>query len=812
MIRNLFGGIAIAVATAGSLQAAGPQQSPTADAATYRAVLNRYCVTCHNDKLKTAGLLLDKMDVDKVSEGAPVWEKVARKLRTRSMPPAGAPRPDNGTYDSFATYLETALDNAAAAKPNPGRPAVHRLNRTEYANAVRDMLALEIDARSLLPADDAGYGFDNIADALSVSPGLLERYVSAATKVSRLAVGDPGVTPSAETFEISEKLRQADRVSEDLPFGSRGGMAIRYRFPLDGEYSVKIRLRTNNNRYIYGLQEGLGEPHQLEVSVDGTRIKTFTIGGERKGKKRTVNNSASDGDEEDPDIKKYELTADEGLEVRFPALAGTRTVAISFVRPGEPEGIFRPQAYADPRQSYKGGDPEVSSVTLAGPYNAKGLGDTASRRKIFLCRPTGGAEDSLCAKKILSTLVRRAYRRPVTDEDVQPLVSLYQAGQRDGGFEAGIEMALESVLVSPEFLFRIESDPVPPSAIAPGAAYRVTDLDLASRLSFFLWSTIPDDPLLSLAARGKLKDREVLQQQVRRMLADPRSKALVQNFAGQWLLLRNMSQVIPDEELYPDFDDNLRQAFEQETSLFFESMLREDHSVLDLLSANYTFVNERLARHYGIPDIHGSNFRRVTVTEENRKGLLGQGSLLTLTSYATRTSVVLRGKWLLENILGTPPPPPPPNVPSLTERSSDGKILSVRQQMERHRANPACSGCHSRMDPLGFALENFDAIGKWRTTEGAANNPIDSSGALTDGTKFQGPAELRKVLLRQPEQFSTVVTEKLLTYALGRQIDYYDAPAVRKIVREAAPNYRWSSLIYGIINSTPFQMRRSPEP
>ncbi|MBI4464008.1 MAG: DUF1592 domain-containing protein [Acidobacteria bacterium] len=701
------------------------------------------------------------------------------------------PRPDKATYDSFATYLETELDRAATAHPNPGRPAIHRLNRAEYTNAIRDLLAVDIDGRSLLPTDDSGYGFDNIADVLSVSPLLLERYMSAARKISRRAIGDAAIRPDVETYDVPQFLTQEDRTSEDLPFGSRGGIAIRHHFPLDGDYTIRIRLQRNFDGYILGL----GEPHQLEVRLDRARIKLFTIGGEHKSKQEQE--------------EYVQFTADAGLEIRFPANAGTRLVGVAFLKEtSKSEDVLRSRLLGYVFSHPGEGNPAVGSVAISGPYDAKGPGETPSRRKIFVCRPTGSQDEETCAKKILSTLARRAYRRPVTDADVQTLLGFYKAGRGEGGFEAGIEMALQAILVSPEFLFRIERNPV---NVAPGAAYRISDFELASRLSFFLWSSIPDDQLLDLAARGKLQDSEVLQQQARRMLQDARSKALVNNFAGQWLYLRNMGSVSPDPDAFPDFDDNLREAFQRETELFFESLLREDRSVVALLNADYTFLNERLARHYQIPNVYGSHFRRVVLSEEERKGLLGQGSILTVTSYANRTSPTIRGKWLLENILGTPPPPPPPNGPSLKDRGENGKILSVRQRLEQHRANPVCASCHSRMDPLGFALENFDAIGKWRTAED--NTPVDSSGVLPDGTKFQGPAELRKILLSNPEQFVTTITEKLLTYALGRGVEYYDAPAIRKIVREAAPNdYRWSALIMGIVKSTPFQMRRSLEP
>ena len=829
MTRMLFCWIGIALAGVGWLEAARPQPAgpDLASAATQRALLDRYCVTCHNEKLKTAGLMLDKMDVEKVSEGAPVWEKVVRKLRTGAMPPAGMPRPDKAAYDSFATYLESALDSAAAANPNPGKELVHRLNRAEYTNAVRDLVAVEIDGESLLPADESTYGFDNIGDALSVSPVLLERYIAVARKISRLAIGDPTVRPAFETYDVPKLLVQDDRVSEDLPFGSRGGIAIRHYFPLDGEYVIRIRLQRNSRDYI----RGLAEPHQLDVRLDGVRVKLFPVGGEHYGKTSPMFSRATPLG--DPKQEEYEHGMDAGLEVRFPAKTGFHNVGVAFVEEeAAPEGFFQPRMTQFDVVTYKGGNPAVESVTIGGPFDPRGVGETASRSKIFVCHPGGvesrglspgqaagsgklaGNSEEACARKILSTLAHRAYRRPVTDKDVQTLLSFYKASRaaenNGSGFDSGIERALERILVGPEFLFRIERDP---ANLAPNTVHRISDLELATRLSFFLWSSIPDEQLLDLAGHGKLKDPAILEQQVRRMLADSRSKALVSNFAGQWLYLRTLQKVSPDPEAFPEFDENLRTAFQQETELFIDSMLREDRSVLDLLKADYTFLNERLARHYGIPNVYGSHFRRVTLSDDARKGLVGQASILTVTSYATRTSPTLRGKWILENILGAPPPPPPPNVPSLQDRGADGKILSVRQQMERHRANPACAVCHTRMDPLGFALENFDAIGHWRTTSGADNTPIDSSGVLPDGAKFNGPAELRTILLSRPQEFVTAVTEKLMTYALGRGVDYYDQPSIRKIMREATANdYRWSSLILGVVKSTPFQMRKSPEP
>ena len=773
------------------LQSSSPGSPP---AAQHRAVLNRYCVTCHNQELKTAGLMLDNIDVDKISEGTEVWKMVLDKLRAGAMPPAGMPRPDKPTTDALVAWLETELSREATAKPNPGRPAIQRFNRAEYTNAIRDLLAVDIDGASLLPADDVSYGFDNIGDVLSVSTMLMERYMSASRKIAQLAIGDPAMR--SETYNVHRFLVQEDRISEDLPFGSRGGMAIRHFFPLDGDYVIKIRLKRD---YSGEVILGIDEPHQLDVRLDGARIKLFQVGGEQ----------GTPGSNAESDPVEYRRTADAGLEVRFPADAGSRLVGVTFAKETTvPEGRFQPRLAGIETKYWRDNPLSVTSVTISGPYDVKGRGDTPSRRRIFLCRPTGSEDEEACAEKILSALARRAYRRPVTDADVQTLLSLYKEAQSSQGFEAGIGMALRAILVSPEFLFRIERDP---AGVAPDTAYRISDLELASRLSIFLWSSIPDDQLLDLAAAGKLKDPAVLEEQVGRLLADSRSQALVDNFAGQWLYLRNMRLVTPEQSVFPTFDENLRQAFQQETELFFESMLREDRSVMDLLTADYTFVNERLARHYQIPNIYGNHFRRVTLSDEHRRGLLGQGSILTVTSYANRTSPVLRGKWLLENMLGTPPPPPPPNVPALKDRGEDGEALSVRERMEQHRADPACASCHEVMDPLGFALENFDGIGRWRTTS-EANTPIDASGVLPDGTQFEGPVGLRELLVSRRQQFVTTVTERLLTYALGRGVENYDAPAVRKIIQEAAPSdYRWSSIIMGIVKSVPFQMRRSAE-
>ena len=795
MLRTTAALIGIALVSVGCLPAAAqqPSNSNPSPAATQRALLDRYCVTCHNERLKTAGLMLDKIDVGNVTESAEVWEKVIRKLRTGAMPPTGMPRPDPGAYDSFASYLETSLDSAAAARPYAGRPGVHRLNRAEFKNTMRDLLALEIDAEALLPADDSGYGFDNIGDVLSVSPMLLEKYISVARQVSRLAVGDPSIRPTMSIYDADRFSLQNVRASEELPFGSRGGTAVHHYFPVDGEYDLKIRLQQNRDGMIIGLT-GL---HRLDVRLDGARIKQFTIGTDASNEKP-------------PDSAEVEA----GLEVRFAAKAGDHVVGVAFLdEESLAEGMLKPPVsellLKDWNQAT--GDPGVGSISISGPFNAVGAGETPSRSKIFVCHPPEGAnrnQEEECAHKILSTLARRAYRRPVKEEEIQTLLTFYEAGRDDRGFEAGIEMALRRMLVSPSFVFRAERDP---ANVAQGASHRISDVELASRLSYFLWSSMPDAELLQAAEAGKLRDNEVLQQQVRRMLADSRSKALVDNFVGQWLNVRSIRTITPDPQIFYEFDDSLRAAFEKETELFFEAMLREDRSVVDLLNADFTFVNERLARHYGIPNIYGGSFKRVTLKDEARMGLLGKGAVLTVTSLPNRTSPVARGKWMLENILGTPPPPPPPNVPALQEDKTSLK-LTMRERMEKHRANAVCASCHARMDPLGFAMDNFDAVGRWRTTETEANIPIDVSGQLPDGTKFAGPVELRNLIIRNPEQFATTITEKLLTYALGRGVEYYDQPAIRAILREAAPsNYRWSALVLGIARSAPFQMRTPSE-
>jgi hypothetical protein len=807
--RSLPGAVSVRAASAVSQQ---PSPGNAAAALPPRAVLDRYCVTCHNQRLKTAGLALDALDLTHVAEHAEVWEKVVRKLRTGAMPPAGRPRPEKAVYDATSAWLEEELDRAAAAHPRPGRPTLHRLNRAEYRNAVRDVLGLDIAAESLLPPDNAGYGFDNIGDVLSLSPALTERYLGAAAKISQMAIGRARGSPAPETYFVPTDLDQQARVSEDLPFGSRGGTAIRYYFPADGEYLLKIRLHET----AAGLRGMLAEPSQLDVRIDGVKVQTFPVGGRRPRQQQNAPKPEQEKDASKPPQEQLTPAAAGAaarraageFEVRVPVKAGSRLVQVYFVQRTSAllEDLIEPELRSTSLPNDTSGEPAVSSVIITGPYDAIGAGDSPSRRRIFVCRPQG-AEDVACAKRIISNLARRAYRRPVTDAGLQDLFDLYLDGARRGGFESGIEVALRAILVSPEFLFRFESEP---PNIAPKAAYRITDLELASRLSFFLWSSVPDDELLEIAAQGRLRSPAVLEQQVRRMLADRRSQALVSNFAGQWLHVRNVAGLQPSPELFFEFDDNLRQAFQRQTELFFESILRGDRTVLDLLDADYTFVNERLARHYGIPGVYGEQFRRINLPPDSvRRGLLGQGSILTVTSYANRTSPVLRGKWILENILGTPPPPPPPDIPELIERSSDGKVLPMRERMAQHRDNPVCASCHGQMDPLGLALENFDAIGRWRVVD-ESDTPIDASGTLPDRTGFQGPAELRKVLMGRADDFVVTLTDKLLTYALGRGLEYYDAPAVRHIKRESArTNYRFASLIMAIVESTPFQMRQA---
>jgi mono/diheme cytochrome c family protein len=776
---------------------AGAAYGFQAPATPARELVTKYCVSCHNQKLKTANLVLDGADAEHVFNSAETWEKVIVKLRSRSMPPPGIRRPDNATYDAVADWLETELDHAAASHVNPGRTAsLHRLNRTEYANAVRDLIAVDVDAQAMLPPDEQAYGFDTNAEALAMQPALLDRYVAAAANIARRAVGDAKMPPAFERYGAIQGnsneqtyLRQTERLTEDFPLGSRGGIAVRHYFPVDGEYVFKIRLQRNYESVIRGLNLA----NQFEIRVDGNRVGQFTIGG--GGAASQAKNFLYDGDE--------------ALQVRVPVKAGLRRVVATMLKSedAEPEGAGPDRIPTWSRESDNAAAPTaISSLLVGGPYDAKVPQESPSRQLIFVCQPNGRSEETPCATKILTKLARRAYRRAASNDDVETLLAFYKQGRAAGSFDDGIRAALERTLVSPDFLFRIEADP---AGVAPGQVYRISDVELASRLSFALWSSIPDDALLDVAIRGKLREPAVLEQQVSRLLADPRARtSLVQNFFSEWLQIRNVRLLNPESTKFPWFDDNLRAAFVKEIELFLDAQLKEDRSIVSLLTSNETFVNEQLARHYGIPDVYGSHFRKVTLTDENRFGLLGKASVLAVTSYTTRTSPTIRGKWLLENILAAPMPAPPPNIPALEASNKGGKPLSVREMLEMHRANPACASCHARMDPLGFSLENFDAIGQWRTTD--AGKTINASGVLLDGTQVTGPAALQHALVAQKQQFVRAVTEKLLTYSLGRGLEFYDAPAIRGIVRDAAADdYRWSAVVLGIVKSAPFQMRRS---
>jgi len=788
----------------------------TSSGADRRRFLDTYCVSCHNQKLRTAGLELDRVAAAHPGADAGTWERVIAKLRAGSMPPPGMPRPSADVYHAVASSLESEIDHAWELHPNPGRiGAVHRLNRAEYRNAIRDLFALDFDVRPLLPGDDTADGsFDNFADVLSISTAHLERYMSVARQVTRLATGLPPTSPTIERFEIPLHVLQNDRQSEDLPLGSRGGIAIHHQFPVDGEYLIKVRLQRQYQDYL----KGMGWPQQLDLRLDGKLLKRFTVGGGAKGRPAAAS-YAGDGEPGfagDPEWEKYmQITGDADLEVRVPIKAGPRIVGVSFVRDlWEPEGLPQPlqrgrviaddQVYMDYAN--------VGSVQIGGPYQIAGLAkDTPSRRAIFICQPKVAAEERACAARILTSVARRAYRRPVTKSDGQTLLQFFDTGRRDGGnFDSGIQFALERVLVDPDFLLRVHREATTPDQAAKGVSH-LSDMEVASRLSFFLWSSIPDERLLALAESGQLTKPPVLEKEAKRMLADPRAlDAFVDNFAAQWLNLRRVDEVVVDPVRYPNYDESLLLAFKKETELFIGSTFREDRSVVHLLNADYTFVNERLARHYGIAGIYGSRFRRVTLPNHGQRGgLLAQGSLLVTTSYPDRTSPVLRGKWLLNNIFGLPVPPPPPGVDTTLETKPGAKPVSMRERLAQHRSNSSCNSCHSVIDPLGFALENFDVIGGWRTID-ESGKPVDASGATVSGSKIDGLTGLRALLLDQPEQFPRTVTEKLLSYALGRRLEYYDRPAVRSIVREAAAkDYRWSSLIIGIVKSPTFLMETS---
>ncbi|MED5412466.1 MAG: DUF1592 domain-containing protein [Pseudomonadota bacterium] len=757
----------------------------------YRQMVDRYCVVCHNQRtvdadasaitdplgsqLRAVGLALDSLDINNVPAEANHWEKVIRKLRAGLMPPAGMPRPDGSQLESFRQWLQSELDNAALKNPNPGRKATfHRLNRAEYKNAIRDLLALEIEVDNYLPADDASYGFDNIGGVLRISQSLMERYLEASRTISRLAVGSPPPAPISQTFRTQQDEQQHARTT-GLPIGTRGGILVPYQFPVDADYELNVQLSGTR---------GIVDTHRLEIAIDGVPIETIEVG------------------------------ASSTIDLQIPVAAGPREVSVAFYR--RPPALVEQvrERFENPRTSGNSGGPLgsmpfVTSLTIEGPFNFRSSGDTPSRGKIFSCTPTNPNEETFCAEQIVTSLTRQAYRRPVSESDTNVLMDFYSMARADGGdFEEGIELALRRLLVSPEFLVRIESDP---SNIGRGEPYQISDIELASRLSFFLWSSIPDAELLALAERNKLSEPAELEKQIARMIIDPRSKALTQNFAGQWLQLRNLATIVrPGEPYAIAFDETLRQAMITETELFFDSIVREDRGVLDLLTADYTYLNGRLAGHYDISNIQGTHFRKVVLPEDSpRKGLLGHGSILSLTSHAIRTSPVLRGKWILDNILGTPPPDPPPNIPALDDRKTSARVATMRERMAAHRSNPVCSACHTMIDPAGFALEGFDAIGRYRQVDEWFNQ-IDTSGVLPDGTSFDGAADLREALVLQPERFVTTFTEKLMTYALGRGLEYYDMPAVRQIVREAeANNYGMQSIITGIVLSYPFLHRRS---
>jgi mono/diheme cytochrome c family protein len=822
MIRMRLFLVLMGVALATSSVSVYPQPGPDPAAAGSRqALVAQYCVTCHNDRAKTGGLSLESMSVTAVAEHPRVWETVVQKLRGDLMPPPGRPRPDRAAARDLVAYLEASLDRAAEERPDPGRTeALHRLNRAEYRNAVRDLLSLDIDVSAMLPADDVSYGFDNIAGVQRMSPTLMERYLAAAQKIGSVAVGASPRAPSTDTFLVPPELQQNDRL-EGLPFGTRGGTVVRYTFPRDGMYSIRVQL-TRYAGASFDEVPVFDQPQRLELSVDGTPMHVFELSPAVHTEGKGYSGANRRG-----------LDAD--WQVRFPAKAGPRDVALTFLNrtpallenllepfekpvPGGPNGYYTTQKGA-----------YLRSVEISGPHESSGAGTTPSRQRIFACRPLKAADENACTRRILSGLARRAFRRAVSEADLETLLASYKDGRNERDFELGIERAVEALLVSPEFLYRVEREPQMvrlkpdttdisvPTPVVSGFSrtdtssniYRISDLDLASRLSFFLWSSIPDAPLLDAAIAGKLKTPAVLEQHVRRMLADPRADALVTNFVGQWLFLRNLPTVLPDPRRENDFDEDLRQGFRRETELFAGSILLEDRSVLELLTATHTFVNERLAKHYGIPHIRGTHFRRVERTDSRRRGLLGQGSILAVTSYPHRTSPVVRGKWVLENLLGAPLPPQPANVPALEEKPNPGEeAKSMRARIAQHRANPVCASCHATMDPLGLALENFDMVGRWRDVDEALI-PIDASAVLPDGSTFEGPEGLRKVLLSDPDRFVRLLAEKMLTYALGRGLEYYDMPAVRKIARDTARNnYRASALILGVVNSRPFLMRR----
>ena len=786
--------LAFVFSTARMVAAKTPQATAAnavqASVAIDRTLIDSYCIGCHNQRAKTAGVILDTADVNRIGENAELWEKVVRKLRGGMMPPPGVRRPEQSKVDTFVTSLEHALDDAAAAHPNPGRVALHRLNRAEYANAIEDLFAVRIDASALLPKDDEADGFDNVASVLTVSPSFLEQYISAARLVTNVALGPATPRATSAAYRPAKGTDQAFHV-DGLPLGTRGGLLVEHLFPADGEYKLNI-----NGLATAGYVRGMEYPHTLVVTLDGAKIFAQTIGGEEDMKA----------------IDQQQAPAVAAINGRFQNIplrvaAGPHKIGVTFIARTYAESddvlySFRPGILEDRI-------PKVGSVEIVGPFNPSGISNTPSRTRILTCHPTTAAEELPCAKRILSAVARRAFRRPVTDDDVRAPLSFYQRARAAGTFETGIREALPAILASPKFLFRAERTP---QQVSAAGIHRISDADLASRLSFFLTGHLPDDTLLAAAEKGTLSDPRVLDAQVQRLLHDPRAQSLATKFAFQWLKLRSLDDVDPDGVLFPNFDEGLRDAFRNELELFLGSVLIEDRSVLDLLTADYTFVNERLALHYGIGGVRGERFRRVTLADPNRYGLLGKGGILLATSYANRTAPVLRGAWILENLMGTPPSPPPPDVEAFPENKDGEKARTVREIMEQHRAKPACNACHGVMDPLGFALENFDAIGEWRTRDRYAGTAIDAAGQLVDGTPVNGPSDLRKALMRRPDQFARTFAEKLMTYALGRTVEYYDMPVVRQIVRDSAKdNYRFSSIVSGIVNSAPFQRRKAAE-
>ena len=789
-------GVLITAALTCALASRVATQSPPA---THQATIQQYCITCHNQRLKTGGLSLEALEIANVQANAETWENVVRKLRVGAMPPHGVRRPDQKTTDSLIAWLEGELDRASTR--SPGRPVLRRLNRAEYANAIRDLLGLDVDVAALLPPDVSAFGFDNVSDAQGSSPALLQAYLAAARKISAVAVGDPRIATGSDTYSVRQDLSQ-DVHLEGLPLGTVGGMRAKHTFPVDGEYEFQVRLYRTNLSAIRGLED----PHDLELTLDEEPILRATVGGE----KDLIALQTNPTDTSDV----LEATR---LRVRRPVKAGQRDVAAAFLDATPP--LFETNRlqrfvrdFSNPFDAE--GAPHVQSITVQGPFGTKTVGAPPSPR-VFVCRPgsrrgasadaPGTAAETDCARRILSTLATRAYRRPIADVELADLLNYYSQARKGGSFQDGIQFGLRRILASPSFVFRPEGEP---ASIAAGTPYRITDTELATRLSFFFWSSLPDETLMRVARDGRLKSPDVLAAQVRRMLGDQRASAFVSNFAGQWLHLRNLKGKVPNSELFPDFDDNLRQAFQREAELFFESVIRDDRSVLDLMNADYTFVNERLARHYGIPNVFGSDFRRVSLADESRRGILGKGAVLLVTSHPTTTSPVLRGKWVLENLVGAPPPPPPADLDTALKTDPPGSApKTMREQMERHRTNPVCANCHQVMDPIGFALENFDLVGAWRTKD-VSGLPLNTADVLTDGTKIDGVVALRQALVRRPDVFVQTLTEKLMVYALGRGLTYEDMPEVRKVVRGAAgKGYRFSALIQGIVESVPFQNR-----